>query len=175
MATDTLYGILGSAFSKDAVSRIFDVKGRNEKKPLIVLISKVSDFERFGIDKFPQELRSLWPAKVTVILPCKAAKFKYLHRGSNSIAFRVPDNKALIRLIDKTGPLVAPSANPEGMIPAKGIKLAKKYFGDKIDLYVPGMNKVGKPSTILKWQKGKWEEVREGAIPFKKIRDILEI
>ncbi|HEY4512209.1 MAG TPA: L-threonylcarbamoyladenylate synthase [Candidatus Paceibacterota bacterium] len=170
--TDTLYGILGSAFSKKAVERIYGVKGRNTKKPLIVLTSKISGLKKFGIREIPKELKKIWPGKVTVILPTK--KFPYIHRGSNSIAFRIPKDKNLLKLLAKTGPLVAPSANPEGKPPARNIKEAKKYFGDNIDLYVAGESKSGKPSTIVKYQKGRWKLIREGAVGGEKLKTLLQ-
>ena len=38
MPTDTLYGLVGSAFSKEAVKRIYKIKNRDKKKKLIILI-----------------------------------------------------------------------------------------------------------------------------------------
>jgi tRNA A37 threonylcarbamoyladenosine synthetase subunit TsaC/SUA5/YrdC len=49
LPTDTLYGLVGSAFSKEAVDRIYDLKSRNEKKSLIILISSIEDLEKFGV------------------------------------------------------------------------------------------------------------------------------
>ena len=167
--TDTLYGILGSAFSKKAVERIYGVKGRNTKKPLIVLTSKISGLKKFGVREIPKELKKIWPGKVTVILPTK--KFPYIHRGSNSIAFRIPKDKNLLKFLAKTGPLVAPSANPEGKPPAKNIVEAKRHFGDKVDLYVAG-RVGGKPSTIVKYQSNKWTLIRPGAVKPNIIKSI---
>lgn len=171
MPTDTLYGILGSAFSKKAVKRIFEIKGRNSKKPLIVLIDSIGRLQDFDItlssdsrNPLLDTLKKIWPDKITAILPCLSEKFKYIHRGSGSIAFRMPKDKKLLTLLSKTGPLVAPSANPEGMTPAKNIIEVKKYFGDKIDLYVGGRINSSEPSTIIKYEKGEWELVREGAV-----------
>ena len=171
MPTDTLYGILGGAFSKKAVKGIYDVKGRNSKKPLIVLISKISDIKKFGVKEIPRELQKLWPGRITFILPCRNKKFWYLHRGLNSIAFRMPKDKNLLKLLAKTGPLVAPSANPEGKPPAKNIVEAKRHFGDKVDLYVAG-RVGGKPSTIVKYQSNKWTLIRPGAVKPNIIKSI---
>ena len=152
LPTDTLYGVVGSAFSKKAVSRIYDVKGRNEGKPLIILIPSTTEIEKFAIklSKAQTEyLNSIWPGPVSVILPCAQKKFHYLHRGTKSLAFRMPRSKKLRDLLAKTGPLVAPSANPQGEKPAHTIAEAKKYFGEHVDFYVPGGRKVGKPSRVI--------------------------
>ncbi|MCX6753356.1 MAG: L-threonylcarbamoyladenylate synthase [Candidatus Nomurabacteria bacterium] len=165
--TDTLYGIVGSAFSKKAVEKIYKIKGRDENKPFIVLISSIKDLEKFGIQhpyklEFVRMLEKFWPGKVSVILSC--SKYKYLHRGENAIAFRLPNKKSLIELIKKTGPLVAPSANPQGMIPASNIKEAKKYFGDNVDFYVAGGTLKSKPSTLIKINKNGEIEVLRGKL-----------
>lgn len=152
LPTDTLYGVVGSAHSKKAVSRIYEVKGRNHGKPLIILISSLTDLKRFGIalDKKQEEyLMTLWPGPFSVILPCRHAQFAYLHRGTKSLAFRMPKSKKLRDFLKHTGPLVAPSANPQGMKPAHTIAEAKKYFGTEVDFYVSGGRKVGKPSKVI--------------------------
>jgi L-threonylcarbamoyladenylate synthase len=150
--TDTLYGILGSAFSKKAVERIYCIKGRDENKPFIILIASISDLKKFGVTLSKKQkdfLLTAWPGKVSVILPCLEKKFEYLHRGTKSLAFRLPKNKKLIDLLKKTGPLVAPSANPQNKKPASTIAEAKKYFADSVDFYVSGSTKKGKPSRVV--------------------------
>lgn len=150
--TDTIYGIVGSALSKKVVSKIYEIKGRDENKPFIILISKIKDLELFGIKVSTEQkkfLENVWPEKVSVILPCKSTKFQYLHRGTKSLAFRLPKKKPLRELLEKTGPLVAPSANPQGLEPAKNITEAKKYFGDMVDIYVSGGKLEGKPSMLI--------------------------
>ncbi len=163
LPTDTLYGIMGSAFSKKAVERIYKVKGRNSKKPFIILISSLNDLKKFGII-YPVILQTyridlvkkMWPRKTTIIFPLPKEmwkKFPYLHRGTKSLAFRLPRKKSLIALLKKTGPLVAPSTNPESLPPATIIAEAKKYFDNKIDFYISGGRKTGSPSRIIQIQK----------------------
>ena len=168
--TDTLYGIVGSAFSKQAVKRIYTVKGRDENKPFIILVSSVSDLKKFGIvvSLFQKKfLENIWPNSVSVIIPCPLKKFEYLHRGSRSLAFRLPKNKKLQQFLKKTGPLVAPSANPQGEKPAETVREAKKYFGTHIDFYVSDGRKNGKPSTIVSLENEKPTLLREGSVRLK--------
>lgn len=170
--TDTLYGIIGSAFSKKVVERIYELKGRDENKPFIVLISDITDLKKFGIKITSAQkifLSKVWPGPVSVILPCKNKKFEYLHRGTKSLAFRLPKKKKLQTLLKKTGPLVAPSANPQGLPPAETITQAKKYFGSKIDFSVSGGRKVGKASTIISLLMGKPELIRGNSEYFSKL------
>jgi len=165
--TDTIYGIVGSALNKKTVERIYKLRKRNLKKPMIILIGSINDLKLFGIKIEPKTKRILskiWPNKVSVILPCKNKKFTYLHRGANSLAFRFPKNKKLISFLKKTGPLVAPSANWEGNDPAKTIKEAIKYFKGGIEFYIDLGAKKSAPSTLIEINKGKMMIIREGAI-----------
>jgi len=165
--TDTLYGLVGQALNVKTVERIYQVRKRKPTKPFIVLISKITDLEKFAIklDKKTEEiLNNIWPGQVSVILPCQNKALKYLHRGLNSIAFRLPAKKDLINLIKETGPLVAPSANSEDQAPALTIDEAKKYFGHKIDFYQDVGRLESAPSTLIKLVGNKIEILRPGAV-----------
>ncbi len=165
LPTDTLYGIVGNAFSKKAVQKIYKIKGRNENKPFIVLITSFLDLEKFGVKRGEKEAKiflKFWPGKVSIILPCKLAKFEYIHRGTNSIAFRMigKRSKNLYELINKVGPIVAPSCNTQGNKPAVTNKEAKKYFGDDVDLYIDSGKKDVPPSKLLKYENGEFIVLR---------------
>ena len=157
LPTDTLYGVVASAHIEGAVERIYTLKGRDENKPFIILISDIADLVRFGIKITKQHkafLDSVWPGPVSVILPCTLKKYTYLHRGTQSLAFRLPKNPRLRALLKETGPLVAPSANPQGKKPAHTLAEAKKYFAKDVDFYSSGGRKEGKPSRIVSLVSG---------------------
>jgi L-threonylcarbamoyladenylate synthase len=152
MPTDTIYGLMGSALNKKAVERIYRARRREKNKPFIVLISSLNDLKKFRVKvngAHLKILKLLWPGPISVILPCPNKKFFYLHRGKDTIAFRLPKNKQLREFLKKTGPLVAPSANVAGKPPARTIKEAKKYFGDRIDFYFDKGRRGGDPSSVV--------------------------
>lgn len=150
--TDTIYGVVGQALNKETVERIYKIKKRNPEKPFIILISNFTQLNDFGValDESKKEvLTEFWPGPVSIIFPAFRENNAYLHRGTSTLAFRMPENKALKDLIQKVGPLVAPSANPEGKEPAKNIQEAKNYFGNAVDCYKDGGEVYGKPSKII--------------------------
>lgn len=149
LATDTIYGIVGRAHDRTAVERIYKLKGRSPDKPMIILIGSVEDLELFGVRADGVNLADHWPGPVSIILPCDRDDLEYLHRGTKTLAFRLPDKPALRDLLSKTGPLVAPSANPEGHPPARNVEEAKAYFGDQVSIYVGG-EVTGSPSKLIK-------------------------
>lgn len=143
LATDTIYGIVCSALNEQAIKRVYKVRKRNPNKACIILISSIKDLAKFNIKPDKETLKILnkyWPGKVSIVI--------------NNIAFRLPNSKKLIALLKQTGPLIAPSANPEGLPPAKTITEAKAYFGDQVDFYQAGRTNK-KPSRLIKIENGK--------------------
>ena len=170
--TDTIYGVLGSALAPKTIARIYHLRKRNLKKPMIVLVASVEDVGQFGLmpDAATKKiLVHVWPGKVSVILPIsprrksELKRFRYLHRGTGAFAFRIPKSAWLRKLLQETGPLVAPSANFEGEPPALTIRAAKKYFGENVDFYINVGRLASRPSTLIKIEKGKVMILREGA------------
>ena len=152
--TDTIYGIVCSAMNKKSVERVYRLRKRDKKKPMIILINSIRDIKMFGVlldGGKEKKLEKIWPGKVSVILECRSKKFSYLHRGGGTLALRLPRKPDLRDLLKKTGPLVAPSANIEGMEPSRTIKEAKGYFGKAVDLYIDGGRRAGKPSKLVEF------------------------
>lgn len=167
MPTDTMYGLIGCALSKKSVNKVYELRKRNPKKPFIILIGSVNDLKLFNvkIDSTVQKrIKNFWPGQVSIILPCPYKKFEYLHRGAKSLAFRLPKKKKLVSLLKKTGPLIAPSANLEGMYPARSIEEAEKYFGNKADFYLNEGRMCSLPSTLIEMKNGKINILRQGMV-----------
>ena len=153
LPTDTIYGLVGRAEDKEAVAKIKKFKKRSTGKPFIVLISSLKDLEKFGIKLNPEDrkiLVKIWPGPVSVAF-------------SPKLSFRWPKNKLLTEIIKKTGPLVAPSANPEGLPPASTITEARAYFSDKVNFYLSNRKKLtGLASTLIGLKNGKIRILRYG-------------
>ncbi len=173
LPTDTLYGLVGSALSKKAVERIYRLKKRSPQKPFIILIAGISDLQLFGVklgsdtcQTLRETIKGFWPGPVSIVLDCPNLSnlLSYLRPLNNTLAFRCPWDKWLHNLLKQTGPLVAPSANCEGEIPAENIEQAKRYFGEQVDFYFDGGILVGKPSTLIALKDGRIEVLRKGAL-----------
>lgn len=166
MPTDTIYGIVGLALNPRTVQDIYLIRERQSSKPMIILISSQEDLKKFNILLSLQQkeyLQKIWPNPVSVILPCSDQAFSYLHRNKKSLAFRIPNDKNFLKILKETGPLVAPSANPEKQKPAETIEEAKKYFGDKMSFYLDGGKIQSKPSTVLQlYEDGSHIVLRKG-------------
>lgn len=172
--TDTIYGILGNALKKKTVERIYKLRKRTPTKPSIILISSLNDLKIFKIKLKNWQrrfLKKILPAKISFILPCPKKEFFYLHRGKNTLAFRIPESKELLKILKISSPLIAPSANFEGEKPATTISEAKKYF-KKAVFYWDKRKKIGKPSTLIDLTSKRIKIERKGE-DFKKICEFL--
>lgn len=134
LRTDTLYGIVARANNEAAVERIFKIKARDRDKPLIVLLPDATSAYDAGetIAEFDTT-----EAPTTIIVDSPHA-YTWLRHSDGSVGYRVPKSPELQAILHHTGPLVAPSANPQGEPPARTVDEAKAYFGDAIDCYLDG-------------------------------------
>jgi len=164
--TDTIYGIVGSALNPETVEQIYNLRKRAKDKPFIILVSSIKDLEKFSIklkDKQKKFLEKVWPNPVSVVLPCDSRDFEYLHRGKDSLAFRMPKDERLLKILKEVGPLVAPSANFEGEKVAENISEAKKYFGDSVATYIDNGKIKSEPSTLVAWEDNSIKILRQGS------------
>lgn len=135
MRTDTVYGILALASSQKAVERVFDVKGRDSHKAFIVLVSSLAEIPGLT-SEIANKYESLAQERPTSLIIPKTSQPAWLTRSGDSLAYRVPNSDGLRQLLSITGPLVAPSANPQGLPVARTVTQAIGYFKDQIDIYV---------------------------------------
>lgn len=147
--TDTLYGLVASADNEAAVERVYAVKGRDQNKSCIILLSSMDQAYVHSDDLAADRTRYDTTRPTSFLIHSPAAPV-WLLRENEDLAYRVPADADLQELLVQTGPLVAPSANPQGLPPARTIEEAKAYFADEVDLYVDGGEvPVGMPPSRL--------------------------
>ena len=160
--TDTIYGILASATRPDAIQRLYTVRKRNPTKACILLVADVLD-----IPGLSEQQRQLYHSlsrehPMTIVQSIDDSYLPHVPRQNNTLAFRVVAPSHLKELIRLTGPLLAPSANPEGLSPATTIQQAIDYFGNSVSQYVDG-GEVTKntPSKIISLVDGVMQIIRQ--------------
>ena len=173
--TDTFYGLGADPFNPDAVQRIRDLKGREDEKPILVVISDTAQIDRLIPDRsraFDELTKRFWPGPLTVIGEAAAALPIELTAGTKTVGVRLPDDDKVRALVAACGgALTATSANASGQSPARTAEEAGKYFGDQLDLIVDGgPAKSETPSTVVDATTNQLKLVREGVIPSSEIR-----
>ena len=140
--TESFYGLGGHALLVSAVARVFEVKGRPESKPLLVLVDSAASAEAL-CKEVPDGARELmarhWPGPLTLVLPAASGLPEALTAGTGTIGLRVPGHPVALALVRAAGiPVTAPSANPSGEPPPTTAAAVRAYFDGRIDVILDG-------------------------------------
>lgn len=133
--TDTIYGIIALASNEAAVEKVYAAKHRDPLKQCIILIPRPESVPTHAVQIAAYSLPDQSP--ISVIVP-KSNEPAWLLRGGDTIAYRAVRDAFLKQVVEAVGPVIAPSANPEGLEPARTVEQARDYFGDAVDAYVDG-------------------------------------
>ena len=164
--TETVYGIGVNPYNQEAVDKIFDLKGRNEDKPLSILVSSYYDLQKLDIvSTIPEVVELYWPGPLTIVVET-TEEFAGGVGTKNpfSIGIRVPDNKLAIELLKITGPLAVTSSNRSGESDITNDTEAQKIFGENVAEYLKGAAGHGSGSTIIDFRVDGGEILREGPL-----------
>ena len=167
--TDTVYGLGCASRYREAVARIFQLKGRPEQMALPLLLASIGQIDEVA-HPVPAVARLLaaefLPGALTLVLKKSEAVPDFITAGGDTIALRVPAHPVPVALVSGLGmPLVGTSANLSGWPSALTAGEVRAQFGDKVDLtidggHVPG----GQESTIVDVTGEIPVVVREGAV-----------
>ena len=176
--TETVYGLAGNGLNADAVSKIYEVKGRPAVKPLSLMVPDASAFARYGTE-VPEQARTLadtyWPGPLTIVVKARPEIPPIVLAGGSTVGLRCPDHPLTLALLRACGlPLAAPSANPSGSPSPKTAQQVLDYFGGQIDCVIDGGPcGIGRESTIIDMSVRPFLILREGALPAERIADTL--
>ncbi|MBU1026219.1 MAG: threonylcarbamoyl-AMP synthase [Candidatus Margulisbacteria bacterium] len=154
--TETVFGIGALLNKPKAIREIFKLKKRPRSKPLQVLIATHKQAQELGhlTDKNLKFASKKWPGPYTFIVPKTRKVPKLVTGGSSKVGLRMPNHKAILKLIKEYGPIVATSANQAGGPPALTVKDVKKALPE-LAFILPGRVKSGKASKVIDLTKGK--------------------
>jgi L-threonylcarbamoyladenylate synthase len=185
--TETVYGLGADATNKDAIARIYKVKGRPEGHPLIVHISSLGNLDKWARDipEYAVNLaRVFWPGPMTLILPRTNHAKNFITGAQDNVGIRIPSHTvalALLKEFESLGGLgvAAPSANRFGAVSpttatAVEIELAD-YLSKNDQILDGGPCLVGVESTIINCTQDEPSILRPGAITKEMIEDTLGI
>ena len=172
--TDTFYGLGADPFNTSAIQKIREVKGREDDKPILVVISDPQQIDRliqFRSKAFDELVRRFWPGALTIIGRAADDLPDELTAGTRTVGVRLPDDDKVRALIASCGgALTATSANVSGKPPARSAQDVENYFGQRIDLIVDGGPTTSEsPSTVVDATAVKLKLVREGVIAWREI------
>jgi L-threonylcarbamoyladenylate synthase len=176
--TDTFYGLGADVFCKPALERIYQVKGRDTLKPILVVVPNIAKLQSLTT-RLSKQARSLmdrfWPGPLTLLLPARSNLPSLLVGETGKIGVRIPDHPLAVALLKEwNGPLTATSANPSGQRSPRSIKEIEASFRLKLDLIIDaGPTTGGNESTIVDTTLHPPRLVRKGQIPFESIMEAI--
>jgi len=167
--TDTTYGLGANPFDDGAVERIFELKGRQAGKAILILIDHPQRLGGLvqGISRNAQELMDkFWPGPLTLIFNASHSLREHIIARSGKIGIRLPDSQIARMLAQEAGvPVTATSANVSGKPSALNVNDVRTYFGDKLDLILDaGQSAQAVESTVIDVTCEVPVVVRQGAI-----------
>ena len=178
--TDTLYGLGADALSDEAVAKIYEIKGRDEHKPIHGIASDLNMIEMYGdLNPIGRVIaQKFFPGPLTLILEKHPEFDSGITKGINTIGFRIPDNQFCLETAKKFGrPFTATSANKSGKIPDRSLGPILAQLGSAITLidivFDAGELPKSSASTVIDVSSGDAVVLREGAIPSDEILSAL--
>ncbi|MEX2224739.1 MAG: L-threonylcarbamoyladenylate synthase [Candidatus Rokuibacteriota bacterium] len=140
--TESFYGLGADALDAGAIARVFEVKGRPDGKPLLVLVDSVDMVQALTAD-IPAGARALmarhWPGGLTLVLEASARVPAGLTGGTGTVGVRMPGHAVARALVAAAArPLTAPSANPSAAPPPVTAAAVRAYFDGRVELILDG-------------------------------------
>lgn len=168
-ATDTVWGLVAK-LTPENYSRIYEIKGREETKPLIIFAKSIEQLKTIsqGWDPLIKSIaEEYFPGALTIIMPRSSTLPNWVNPGIETIGMRIPASKSVMKLLDDTedGLLLSTSANFSGLDPVNNYQEALDQFTGKVDLILETEElSSGEASTIISYLDGELKVLRQGTI-----------
>ena len=169
--TDTVWGVGCLPSSAKAVDKIYELKGRDRSKPLILMsnsleyllpyVENMSTIQKDFADKY-------FPGAITLVMNKSKKTENYLTSGMETVGIRIPDNKVFSKLCENINGhvLATTSANLSGYPAAKTYAQAVEFIGDYVDYVVADETDKaqGLESTVVLINNTSPKVLRQGAV-----------
>lgn len=176
--TDTVPAL---AVRPDCAKQIYAAKQRSETKPLILMAATAEDLWRYVAGSeaeraiWAEVAATYWPGALTLVLPASDRLPPEVNpMNPTTIGIRVPDRAIARQVLLKTGALATTSVNRSGAPPLLTIEAINTEFPEVFTLSPDELRTLepeqrsdlqsGVPSTVAKWEHGRWEIVRQGVV-----------
>ena len=176
-----MYGI-GALPNKESVRRLYKIKKRDFSKKIIALIDSTDKLKVLtseteeNIDRIKKVIQEYWPGELTIIFKANEMFTEKFDEDLKTVGIRIPQNKTAIEIIKNTGGIVlTTSANISGEKSVTDIKDISEVLLEEVDGIITDNSRLtGVPSTIIKYEEGRIELLREGNINIEKIKKLMK-
>jgi L-threonylcarbamoyladenylate synthase len=167
--TETFYGLGADALNVEAIRKVFTIKGRQEKNPLLLLIGDRSRLTSL-VKTIPPRAEGLmdkfWPGPLTLIFKASSSIPSFVTGGTGKVGIRIsshPIAQALVQVVGRA--ITWTSANRSGEPSVVTAAKVQAALGDSLDGVLDGgRTRGGMGSTVLDISGESPVFIREGAI-----------
>ena len=182
LPTETVYGLAADAGRREAVARIYAIKGRPTDHPLIVHVLDAAVAARWAVwnAAATKLAAAFWPGPVTLVLPRRATAPAWACAGEATIALRSPSHpvaRAVMAAALEQGieGIAAPSANRYGRVSPTRAGHVVDDLGSEVPLVLDGGDcAVGIESTIVDLSGDAARILRPGGLDAAAIAAVLD-
>ncbi|WP_340160061.1 L-threonylcarbamoyladenylate synthase [uncultured Hoeflea sp.] len=176
LPTETVYGLAADATNPEAITSIYETKGRPRFNPLISHVADIGMAKaQVSFSPLAEQLAAtFWPGPLTLVLPLSEASTIHplATAGLATAAVRMPEGFSRQLIAGFGRPLAAPSANRSGRVSPTTAQHVADDLGGRIDLILDGGRcRVGLESTILAVDGAQLRLLRPGGIPVELIEE----
>ncbi len=168
--TETTYGLAVDPRKPEAVERLLDLKGRDEKQTIALIAADVAQVEAV-VAVWPARAAELaakhWPGPLTLVVPGKAELHPALRGPDGGVGIRVSAHPFARALASAAGTAItATSANLKGEPAACTCEQARRVFGEKIACYLDdgSLHEPGASTVVRITREGRCELLRSGPV-----------
>jgi len=172
-----VYGIAADAFKPWSVTALLNAKGRGRHMPPPVLVGSRQTLDGL-VFSLPTEARELiaafWPGPLTIVVEHAPTLQWDLGDTYGTVAVRMPLHPVALEVLQHTGPLAVSSANRTGLPPAVTAHEAREQLSYAVSTYLEaGTCSDPIPSSIVDCTGPAPRVLRDGAIPYEKLREVV--
>ncbi|MBE8720086.1 L-threonylcarbamoyladenylate synthase [Sphingobacterium pedocola] len=166
--TDTIWGIGCDATNREAVEKVFALKGRDKSKSLIVLLHSDNQLAGYvhDVPEIAYELIEATDRPLTIVYSKSKNLPENVVAEDGSIGIRIVEHPFCQQLLQRLRkPIISTSANMSGMASASSFNEISDEIKEGVDYIVKFGQQdksEGKPSVIMKMDSsGKFEFLRK--------------
>ncbi|MFI5494588.1 L-threonylcarbamoyladenylate synthase [Actinoplanes sp. NPDC051859] len=177
MPTDTVYGIGADAFTPHAVNALQNARGvdRRVAPPVLVGSRHTLDGLVYSLPKAARELAdAFWPGALTILVEHSPSLQWDLGDTGGRVAVRMPLHPVALEVLREVGPMAVTTANKVGQPAPLTAEDARDQLEYAVRVYLEaGGAHDPAPSTIVDVTGAVPRVLRDGAIAFEKLRDVV--
>jgi tRNA threonylcarbamoyl adenosine modification protein (Sua5/YciO/YrdC/YwlC family) len=165
--TDTVYGLGCDLQNKQAVDKLYQIKGMPRDHALAFICPDLADIARYAVveNAVYRVLRRFLPGPYCFILQATREVPKMVQTRQKTVGIRVPNHPVTLALVRELGrPLISTTAARAGSAPMVDPWEIEQEF-PALDLVIDGDAGGTVPTTVVDLSQGDVRIVREGAGP----------